>query len=554
MEPRSTAFASAPCAPVRRLARGAASGGFRSSWRRDGPCRQNAAVSSRLRLADLLAALSVTASLGFGLPPEHAMRACLIGTALARRMGLGEEEVGDVFYATLLLHVGCTGLAHETVATWGDDVALLGVVARTNTADPAEMAANVVPAIPLPRAAAERLLITRGDAFGRAFDTGSCEVASETARRLGLGAGVQRALYEIVEWWAGGWSPQGIGGDEIARAARVARVAGDAATFAASGSPVDVVDVLRRRAGTTLDPGVVDAFAQDAAGLIAAVGVGDPRERILEVEPEPVQERSASALPDVAAAFGDVADLKVPYAHGHSRAVARLAVDAGRRVRLDARTLAGLEVAAHLHDVGRAAITNRIWEKPGRLTSAEWEQVRMHAYHSERILATSGTLAPLAPLAGMHHERLDGSGYHRACRARELPAAARVLAAADAFQAMTQPRPHRPRLGPDEAGEALSREARAGRLDRDAVGAVLEAASGRRRRRPGADLRPAGLSEREVEVVRLVAAGCSNPEVAERLVISRRTAEHHVQHIYAKLGVSSRAAVALFALEHELVQ
>jgi DNA-binding NarL/FixJ family response regulator len=158
----------------------------------------------------------------------------------------------------------------------------------------------------------------------------------------------------------------------------------------------------------------------------------------------------------------------------------------------------------------------------------------------------------MAQLAGMHHERLDGSGYHRACRARELPAAARLLAAADAFQAMTQERPHRAALTAERAAEELSGEARRGRLDRDCVAAVLEvAAAGRRPRRR--DLRPGGLTEREVEVVRLVAAGHSNPEIARRLVISRRTAEHHVQHVYAKLRVSSRAAVAFFALEHDLI-
>jgi HD-GYP domain-containing protein (c-di-GMP phosphodiesterase class II) len=510
-------------------------------------------VPPSLRLADLLAGLSVTASVGFGLPPEHAMRSCLIGTALGRAMGLDEQEVADTFYTTLLLHVGCTGLAHETVTAWGDDVALLGTVARTNMADPTEMAANLVPAIRMPEARSRRLLASRGEAFGRAFDTGSCEVASETARRLGLGDGVQRALYEIVEWWSGGWAPQGIGGEQIVRPARVARIAGDAATFARLGDVDVVVGALRRRAGSTLDPGIVDAFARSAPALLAAADAGDPRERILEMEPEPVEERSAAALPEVAAAFGDVADLKTPFTHGDSAAVARLVTEAGARLRLDARTLAGLEVAAHLHDVGRAAVSNTIWEKPGRLASAEWEQVRMHPYHSERILATSGTLAPLAALAGMHHERLDGSGYHRSCRARELPPAARVLATADAYHAMTRERPHRPALTPERASEELAREVRAGRLDGDAAGAVLEAA-GQRRPRRRADLRPAGLSEREVEVVRLVAAGCSNPEVADRLVISRRTAEHHVQHIYAKLGVSSRAALALFAIEHELVE
>jgi DNA-binding NarL/FixJ family response regulator len=64
---------------------------------------------------------------------------------------------------------------------------------------------------------------------------------------------------------------------------------------------------------------------------------------------------------------------------------------------------------------------------------------------------------------------------------------------------------------------------------------------------------PAGLSDREVEVLRLVARGLSNREIAQRLVVSPRTAEHHVQHIYSKIGVSSRAAAALFAMEHDLV-
>ena len=153
----------------------------------------------------------------------------------------------------------------------------------------------------------------------------------------------------------------------------------------------------------------------------------------------------------------------------------------------------------------------------------------------------------------MHHERLDGSGYCRGAGARELPPAVRILAAADAFHAMTQDRPHRPAFRAEQAADELRREVRAGRLDGDAAAAILEAAGAARPRRRRDNLRPAGLSEREVEVARLVAAGCSNPEIAARLVISRRTAEHHVQHIYAKVGVSSRAGLALFVHEHDLL-
>jgi HD-GYP domain-containing protein (c-di-GMP phosphodiesterase class II) len=391
----------------------------------------------------------------------------------------------------------------------------------------------------------------RGAAFGRRFDTASCEASSALARRIGLGEGVQRALYEIPEWWRGGNAPRGLKGEEIAIEARIAYVAADAIAYHDLYGDEAVVEALRSKAGGILDPSLVETFARHSGELLGEARAGDPRERMLALEPEPVAERDEADLPVVAAAFGDLSDVKTPFTHGHSAAVARLAAAAGERLRLDADALRRLEPAARLHDIGRASVANSIWEKPGRLTAAEWEQVRMHPYHSERILATSRALEPLAALAGMHHERLDGSGYHRGARARDLAPAARVLAAADAFVAMTQERAHRPALSPDQAAEELAADARGGRLDADAVGAVLDVAGRRRGRR--SDLRPGGLSDREVEVVRLVAEGLSNPAIARRLVISRRTAEHHVQNVYAKLGVASRPAVALFALEHDLL-
>jgi HD-GYP domain-containing protein (c-di-GMP phosphodiesterase class II) len=514
-------------------------------------------VGARLRLADLLGGLSVAADLGFALPPEEAMRSCLIATSLARRQGLAEEEVADTFYTALLMHVGCSALSHETAAVFGDERPVLRTVARTNVADPADIAATLLPEItrgmsPAERSWFEHFQATRGREFGRLFDTGSCEVASATAKRVGLGPGVERALREAVEWWNGQGPPRGLRGEEIALPARIARAAADAARFDHLGGPEAAVEALRRRSGGILDPSVVEVFAANAGWMLAETHAGDPRQLMLEAEPEPVVEIDEAELTRVAAAFGDLSDLKTPWTHGHSSGVAKLAKAAAESVGLDAQTTFRLEVSAPLQDLGRVAVSNGIWEKPGPLTAAEWEQVRMHPYYSERILATSRALEGMARAAGMHHERLDGSGYHRGCRARELSPPARVLAASDAFHAMTQERPHRPALAAEQAGDQLRRDVRAGRLDGDAVSAVLEAAGGRRARRRD-NLRPAGLSEREIEVARLVAAGCSNPEVATRLVISRRTAEHHVQNIYAKVGVSSRAGLALFAHEHDLI-
>jgi HD-GYP domain-containing protein (c-di-GMP phosphodiesterase class II) len=203
-----------------------------------------------------------------------------------------------------------------------------------------------------------------------------------------------------------------------------------------------------------------------------------------------------------------------------------------------------------LHDLGRTGVPNSIWDKPGPLTETEWEQVRLHPYHSERILSRSSALAPLAPLAGMHHERQDGSGYHRQATAATIPNGARLLAAADAYQAMTQERAHRPALTPEAAAEQLSFEAARGRLDAEAVRAVLETVG----HPPPRLTWPAGLSDREVEVLRLVARGHSNREIGRLLWISPKTAGHHVQHIYAKIGVSTRAAAAMFAMEHDLIR
>jgi len=514
-------------------------------------------MGDSLRLADLLGALSIVADLGFGLPGEEAMRSCLIGTGLAREVGVTEEEVADTFYASLLLHVGCTAFSHETAAVFGDELQNTRAVARTNFADPREVLTRFVPEATRGMSARSRVtagafIVIKGKDFGKRYETASCEVARATSRRIGLGDGVQRSVYEVHEWWNGGGAPRGIKGEEIALPARVARVAAEAARFSEIGGAELAIDAVRRRSGGVLDPSIVEVFVANGPRLVGEAGTGDPRERILEVEPKPVAERHPGELSDVAAAFGDLADLKTPFTHGHSREVERLATSAAARLGVDAATTARLQVAALLHDIGRVGVSNAVWEKRGALTAAEWEQVRMHPYYSERILATSSALAPMAQLAGMHHERVDGSGYHRGCKARDIPLAARVLAAADAFHAMTQARPHREAMTREQAAEQLGKDARTSRLDPDAVSAVLDVAGQLKpaRRR---DLRPAGLSDREVEVLRLVARGCSNPEIAKRLYLSRRTAEHHVQHIYAKIGVSSRASAALFALEHDLL-
>jgi HD-GYP domain-containing protein (c-di-GMP phosphodiesterase class II) len=202
-----------------------------------------------------------------------------------------------------------------------------------------------------------------------------------------------------------------------------------------------------------------------------------------------------------------------------------------------------------IHDLGRVAVPVRIWNKAGPLTPDDWERVRLHAYHTERVLTRSPFLAALSPAAAFHHERLDGSGYHRGAAAADLSRPARLIAAADAFHAMTEPRPHRPNRSPGEAADILAEQARARRLDADAAAAVIEASG---QRVPRIE-RPGGLTDREVDVVRLLARGCQTKQVARALGISVKTADRHIQNAYAKIGVSTRAGATLFAMEQGLL-
>lgn len=508
-----------------------------------------------LRLAELLAGLSVVADLGMGLEPGEAGRAALVALELAA--AADAPDPADVYYTTLLQHIGCTAYAHEAAALLGgDEIAVKRAAVHTDFGDRRDIARSYLPQLAPTAGAATRLraaatAAVRSRQIVQGYSSSNCEVAARTAERVGLGPGVAASLTDVYEQWDGKGGARGLRGEAIALPARIAQVAVVAALFHRLGGREAAVDAVRRRRAAALDPALSDLLVRRPGAILGALDAADPVRAAVAGEPEPVVQIGEPALDRVCRAFGEAVDLKTPLHHGHSTGVAELAAAAGACLGLEGADVAALRRAGHLHDLGRAAVPNGIWERPAPLTWTDQERVRLHAYHGERILAGCGPLAPLAPLAGMHHERLDGSGYHRQALAAAIPAAARVLAAADAFQAMTQERAHRPARAPAEAAEVLAAEARAGRLDVDAVRAVLEAAG----RPPAiiAQARPSGLTERQVEVLRLVARGLSNPQIAERLVISRRTAERHVQDVYGRIGVASRAGAALFAMEHDLL-
>jgi HD-GYP domain-containing protein (c-di-GMP phosphodiesterase class II) len=363
---------------------------------------------------------------------------------------------------------------------------------------------------------------------------------------VGLPPSVAGLLAYLTERWDGTGLLRRAKGEQIPLPMRIVHVATDAALQRLLGGAERAVRLVRERAGGAFDPELAACLA-DHADEILALDEQESWQETLAREPRPPLMLAGEGLDRALAAMGNFADLISPYLAGHSAGVAELA--AARRCGIDAVATTTLRRAGLVHDLGRVAIWARIWQKPGPLNADEWEQVRLHPYHTERVLSRSPFLSALCPVAGAHHERLDGSGYHRGASGAELTLPARVLAAADAYHAMTEPRAHRPAMPPGDAAEELAREAQAGRLDADAVTAVVEAAG---QRAPRLE-RPAGLTEREAEVVTMLARGLQTKQVARALGISVKTADRHVQNAYRKIGVSTRAAATLFAMEHGLI-
>ncbi len=511
-------------------------------------------AETRVRLAELIAMISLGTDLGMGQPMEHVMRQSLIALRLADRLGLDQTTRAVVYYVGLISWVGCHVDAYEQAKWFGDDLAL-----KTDArhVDMAGVAARV---FVMSHVGAGRGLLDRarlgfefaGD--GRRAVSQMIEnhwlATNELADRLGLGEKVRESLYQTFERWDGKGVPAEVKGEEILMPARLVNLADVVEVFHRTGGVDAAIAVARERSGSQFDPALVDLFCAEAPLLFDDIDSLTTWPAVIDAEPALEIVLSDEELESALEAIGDFTDLKSPWTIGHSRGVADLARAAAEIYGLSADDVKLVRLAGLVHDLGRLGVSNAIWDKRGPLTAAELERVRLHPYLTERMLASSGALAPVREIAGQHHERLDGSGYPRGLSGDALTPPGRILAAADAYHAMTEARPHREALSAAAAAAELRSGVRAALFDGEAAAAVLEAAGHPRKRRREW---PGGLTSREIEVLRLLVRGLSNKEIAERLVISRRTAGSHVEHIYTKIGVSNRAQASLFAVKHGLM-
>ena len=509
-----------------------------------------------IRAAEIVGALSLATDLGTGQPLEHALRSAVLAIRLGELAGASAQELADTYYIALLHASGCTSNGHEALEVYDDDIAYRAAFFLIDATNPAEVLAfyrgtvGVGQPPEIQAAMIEEATANAGPRAREAFAT-MCEVAQRFAGWLDLRTDVQEALEYVFARWDGRGFPD-VRGDAIPLPMRLLHVARDISLFLTAAGPDEARAVIERRAGAAYDPRLAGLATHNFADLMEGMDGAEMWTLALESEPFPQLWIAGARVEAAFSAIAALTGLKSPWLREHSTGVAELAEAAAWRMHLPAASVAVVRQAALAHDLGRVGVSNAIWEKPGRLGFGEWERVRLHPHFTERAFAQSTALAPIGQLAGTHHERLDGSGYHRGTRAAGLDQAARILAAADCYAAMREARPYRPALDAPAAEAELLGEAKAGKLDPEAVDAVLNAGGHRVRQRPR-EL-PAGLTERELEVLLVLVRGESNQRIAQDLGISAKTVGHHVQHVYQKVGVRSRAAATLWAFEHDLVQ
>jgi HD-GYP domain-containing protein (c-di-GMP phosphodiesterase class II)/DNA-binding CsgD family transcriptional regulator len=508
-----------------------------------------------------VATLALAQDNAFGQPLESQLRSCLLATWICDAAGVDDEERETAYWVALLRYVGCTGHAHEVATVFGDEIAIRAQTLVHDAANPTEVMRDVMAFATAGRGPEERDEIVRmiqetaREWAVYNFSSG-CEVADMLVQRLDVGPGVRDALRYTFERWNGNGYPAHAAGEAIPLAMRVVHLSHDMEAIGRLFSPEHAIDAARDRRDRTYDPALADLFVAHGSEWFDRLSEAEPWDAVLALEPEPHRMLGGADLDEALTVVADFIDLKSPYMGGHSRRCADLAADAARLLGLPEEDVTALRRAAFVHDFGTTVVPNSIWDKPGPLTRTEFDRVELHPMLTEQMLRRSPALALLNTTACAHHEKCDGSGYHKRVRADAEDLRACVLAATEIYVGLTTERADRRPFSPEDAAAELRRLESAGVLEPRASRAVLVAAGHGEPRRPSGrrPVHPGGLTAREVDVLRLAARGLTTRQIADRLYISPKTADHHIQHIYGKIDVSTRAAAALWAMQHTVVQ
>ena len=507
-----------------------------------------------MKLSELVATLSLVSDLGMGRPMERVLRQTVIAMRLAEDAGVDPEVGAATYYTSLLTWVGCATDTSELADLFGDETQLYAD-SHDDDLHGASMAVFIAKHLGHGSSTLRRIglvgkfVATAGRGVQKVMES-HCQSAADLAGRLDLGESVAAPLTQAFERWDGKGVPGRAGKRELAPAIRIVQLADNIEAFHHGGGRNAAVEVATSRRGTQFDPELVDRFCAKPEHFLDGLGSFQAWDQVIALDPRLGEYLTDGKLDAALQALGDFADLKSPFFLGHSRGVAELAAEAGAATGMSADEVVNLRRAASIHDIGIVGVPSGVWDATEPWTLAQEERARTHPYLAERMFARVPALKPVVACAAQHHERLDGSGYPHGLTASAISQPARVLAAADVYQALRQPRPQRPAMDADTAVATMQQEVKDGRLDADAVNAVLRVAGHRVGRRA---VLPSGLTRREAEVLVLLARGLSNPDIASALTISRKTVSSHLEHIYIKIGVTTRTEAALYAMRTGLV-
>jgi putative nucleotidyltransferase with HDIG domain len=424
--------------------------------------------SVAFRLSEIIGALSHALDLTEGQPVGHSQRSCMISMEIAERLDLPARMRQDLFYAALLKDAGCSSSSARMAELFDTDDRELkrefSFVDWTSGSDFVRYAARNVAPDSSGIAKAGKLLRALWTIRKEASDLNEarCDRGARIVAQMGFSAEAADAVRALDEHWDGSGRPDGLVGDAIPLISRITCLAQTAEVFMSAGGPEAAIDVVRARRGRWFDPEIADVFL--------AIGPDDPlwmrivddtaAEVLRDLEPAAgLALADEGGLDRVAEAFAQVIDAKSPYTARHSLGVAAYAVAIGREAGFDEDRVRALRRAALLHDIGKLGVSNRILDKPAKLTDDEFAAVRLHPLYTFQILSRITPFADIAEAAAAHHERLDGRGYHRGVGAEHLSPEARILAVADVFDALTADRPYRRPLDPDVAFEILWKDA-----------------------------------------------------------------------------------------------
>lgn len=440
------------------------------------------AGTQEIRLAELLSALSHALDITEGQPAGHCVRCCWIGVNIGREIGLADTQISELYYTLLLKDLGCSSNAARICQLYlTDDLSFKQDFKHIDGSLPQALR-FVLAHTGLKAGLAERFraivnIFQNGGQIARELIETRCHRGADIARKMRFSEAVAQGIQNLDEHWDGAGMPAGLRGTEIPINSRIALMAQVVDVFhTANGA-----DAARRevgdRAGTWFDPQLAEAFERIAVrpSFWSTLGAEDLQQAIFTLTPgQSTTLVDEDYLDDIAAAFAQVIDSKSPFTSGHSERVTLFADMTAEQMGFSAEQRRWLKRAALLHDIGKLGVSNAILDKPGKLDAEEWAAMQMHAAYSEAILARIAAFKELAPIAGAHHERLDGKGYPRGLKGEQIALETRIITTADIFDALTADRPYRTAM-PITKALAIMAEMVGSAIDADCFGALKRA-------------------------------------------------------------------------------